>query len=112
MTHKRSMYVLYLDQRFAAESRPKELPEGHLEMAATNAAQIKQCIRPCCQQENTPEAIPSRTMSIPQYLKAYGAYKEKCMEAVEECAAISCARLTSRRGDLPTSAWEAFSLAV
>ena len=48
----------HLDKRFATEGCPKELPEGHLEMAAADAAQIKERIWPSSQQEDAPETVP------------------------------------------------------
>ena len=48
----------HLDKRFAAEGRPEELPEGHLEVAAADAAQVEERIWPSSQQEDAPETVP------------------------------------------------------
>jgi len=49
----------HLDQGLPTKGGPKELPEGHLEVAAANAAQVKERVRPCCQQKDPPEPIPA-----------------------------------------------------
>lgn len=48
----------YLGKGLAAESGTKKYPERHQEMATADAAQIKECVRPGCQQEDAPEAMP------------------------------------------------------
>ena len=51
--------VTHLDHGLATEGGAEEDPEGHEEVAAADAAQVKQGVRPCRQQEDAPEAMPA-----------------------------------------------------
>ena len=53
---------LYLDKHFANECGSKETPEGHEEVAAADAAQVKGSIGPSSQQQDAIEAMPAQHM--------------------------------------------------
>lgn len=57
--------VSHLDDGFANKRGPKEMPEGHLSLAATDTAQIEGGIRPCRQQHDTSEPIPLHDLTTP-----------------------------------------------
>jgi hypothetical protein len=48
----------HLHNGLPSQSGPKELPEGHQEVAAADAAQIEEGVRPRRQQEDAPETMP------------------------------------------------------
>jgi len=54
----------YLHNGLAGERGAKEFPEGHQEVAAADAAQVKQCVGPCCQQKYAPEAVPATSQDM------------------------------------------------
>ena len=49
----------HLDEAFAYERGPEELPERHEEVAAADAAEIKGCVRPGSQHQDADEAVPA-----------------------------------------------------
>lgn len=55
----------HLDDGFAYERGPKEVPEGHLSLTATDAAQIEGSIRPGRQQYDPSEPIPLHDLTAP-----------------------------------------------
>jgi hypothetical protein len=61
----------HFDKGFATEGGSEELPEGHLEMAAADAAQVEQGIRPGCQKENSPEPIPAISAPTLDFSKSF-----------------------------------------
>lgn len=55
---------LHLDKHFANECGSKKVPEGHEEVAAADAAQVKGSIGPSSQQQDAIEAMPAQHMQI------------------------------------------------
>lgn len=47
-----------LQQGFANEGGPKEVPERHQKVATANATQVKSCIGPSCQYEDAHKPMP------------------------------------------------------
>ena len=60
----------HLDEAFADERGPKELPERHEEVAAADAAEIKGRIRPGSQHQDADKAVPANT--------THSAEQERC----------------------------------
>lgn len=48
-----------LEKGFANESCPKEVPEGHEEVATADATQVKGCIGPSSQYEDAHKPMPA-----------------------------------------------------
>ena len=60
----RTAVLRYLDEHFADERGPEEVPKRHEEVAAANATEVKGSIGPSSQQQDTVKAMPAQHTHI------------------------------------------------